>query len=35
MNNKKKMSADCKDVWNAFMVKGEWYRYSALPDDCP
>ncbi|MBQ9498352.1 MAG: DUF4417 domain-containing protein [Selenomonadaceae bacterium] len=30
MNNKKKMSADCKDVWNAFMVRGAHFPQNGI-----
>lgn len=34
MTNKKKIRADCKDVWNAFMVKGAKFSENGIPF-CP
>ena len=34
MTNKKKISADCRDIWNAFMVKGATFSENGIPF-CP
>ena len=34
MTNANKISADCKDMWNAFMVKGATFTENGIPF-CP